>query len=119
MSHKLHLFEEVEIRPADDKGFLPIFQSDSASTGVGSAHRIDLGNINDGPAVDAPVFAGIQLADQLFDGLLDQRLAVSGYHPGVLVLGLKEADIFHGYEPEAISMLDADPPEEFLPPGAL
>src|ERR1022692_396675 len=58
-----------------------------------AADLLDCIDANHGGAMDLPEFVRVQLIDQLFDRLADQRLEILRLHSSVFVLGAEEQNV--------------------------
>ena len=60
----LHLFEQMQIRPADNKNLRTVYQPDGAAPGLRAAYMVDVGEVDDSGAMNAPKAVRIQLCGQ-------------------------------------------------------
>src|ERR1700693_795264 len=92
-SCRLHLLEQMIEGAAHFEFFLAAFHMHYLMAAEVAADLLDRIDANHGGAMDLPEFVRVQLIDQLFDRLADQRLETPGLHPSVFVLGAEEQDV--------------------------
>ena len=77
-SEALNLFKQVQVGSADGEVLGAVLQLDNPSAGPRSTHSCDLGDIDDGRAMNAPKPVWVQFLDQTFDRFGDQGFALPG-----------------------------------------
>src|SRR2546430_8355643 len=90
---RLHLLEQMIEGAAHLEFFLAALHMHYLLAAEVAADVVDRIDANDGRAMDLPEFGRVQLIDQLFDRLADQRLETLGLHSSVFVLGAEEQDV--------------------------
>src|SRR5437588_7553056 len=84
--------------PRYHQRFPVVAQADLGLVLEAALDRGDVVHVHDGRAMDLPEARGVELVEELADGLADEALALGRHHARVLLVRAKEEDFLDGYE---------------------
>ena len=86
-----------------------VLQAYALFAGLVAVHGGNLGQVDDGGAVDLPELLFIQLGHQFPDRRADQEFLFTGLDPGVLLVGTEKQDVVHRHHARGLAAAALQP----------